>query len=295
VSFNSPKTLLNRLGLRPKKTWGQHFLLHPHQARRIVAALQLTGEDTVVEIGAGLGALTGFLAPAARRVIALERDPELARFLREELFAETPGVEVICQDVLEFDFPGAAREAGRPLAVVGNLPYQITSPLLFALIRDIPAMAQAVLMMQQEVGTRLSASPGTKDYGILSVLVQYHFRITRLFSLSPGNFFPPPQVDSAVLRLLPETPDPAALDAAMLHQVVKTAFGHRRKTLNNNLVAQAATLGLTLEQMGDLLANLGIDPQRRGETLSLAEFVAISNQVSLLREEMRIAGAGRSP
>ena len=114
MSFDSPKTLLHRLGLRPKKTLGQHFLLHPHQARRIVAALNLTGVETVVEIGAGLGALTGFLAPAARRVIALERDPELARFLREELLAEVPGVEVICRDVLEFDFPGAAREAGGP-------------------------------------------------------------------------------------------------------------------------------------------------------------------------------------
>jgi 16S rRNA (adenine1518-N6/adenine1519-N6)-dimethyltransferase len=292
VSFNSPKTLLNRLGLRPKKTWGQHFLLHPHQARRIVAALQLTSEDTVVEIGAGLGALTGLLAPAARRVIALERDPELARFLRGELFVDTPGVEIICQDVLEFDFLGAAREAGRPLAVVGNLPYQITSPLLFTLIRDIPAVAQAVLMMQQEVGARLSASPGTKDYGILSVLIQYYFRVTRLFSLSPGNFFPPPQVDSVVLRLLPETPDPAALDPATLHQVVKMAFGHRRKTLNNTLVAQAASLGLTLEKMRDLLAHLGIDPRRRGETLSLAEFVAISNQVALLRGGLGIDEAG---
>ena len=219
MSCDSPKTLLNRLGLRPKKPLGQHFLLHPHQARRIVAALNLTGEDTVVEIGAGLGALTGFLAPAARRVIALERDPELARFLAEELLAETPGVEVICQDVLKFDFPGAAREAGRPLAVVGNLPYQITSPLLFTLIRDLPAISQAVLMMQQEVGARLTASPGTKDYGILSVLGQYHFRVTRLFALSPGNFYPPPQVDSVVLRLVPESPDPAALDAAVLHRV----------------------------------------------------------------------------
>ena len=159
--------------------------------------------------------------------------------------AEVPGVEVICRDVLEFDFPGAAREAGRPLAVVGNLPYQITSPLLFTLIRDIAAIAEAVLMMQQEVGARLLASPGTKDYGILSVLVQYHFRITRLFSLSPGNFFPPPQVDSVVLRLAPETPAPAALDQALFQRLVKLAFGHRRKTLNNTLVSGAAALGLS--------------------------------------------------
>ena len=136
----------------------------------------------MVEIGAGLGALTGLLAPAARRVIALERDPELARFLAAELLVESPGVEVICQDVLTFDFPEAAREAGRTLAVVGNLPYQITSPLLFTLIRDVAAINQAVLMMQLEVGARLTASPGTKDYGILSVLVQYHFTVTRLFA-----------------------------------------------------------------------------------------------------------------
>ena len=285
MSSRSPKTLLNRLGLRPKKALGQHFLVHPHQARRIVAGLNLTGEDTVVEIGAGLGALTSLLTMAARRVIALERDPELARFLAEDLLVDSPGVQVICQDVLEFDFPGAAREAGRPLAVVGNLPYQITSPLLFSLIRDIAAIAQAVLMMQMEVGARLLASPGTKDYGILSVLVQYHFQVTRLFSLSPGNFYPPPQVDSVVLRLVPETTAPAALDAALLHQVVKAAFGHRRKTLNNTLVSGAAAFGLSPEVMRAILSELDIDLKRRGETLSTAEFVALSNRVVGLRGE----------
>jgi 16S rRNA (adenine1518-N6/adenine1519-N6)-dimethyltransferase len=284
VPFISPKILLQRLGLRPKKALGQHFLLHPHQARRIVAALRLTGEETVVEIGAGLGALTGFLAAAARRVVALERDPDLARFLAADLVAESPGVEVICGDVLEFDFSGAAREAGRPLTVVGNLPYQITSPLLFTLIEQIAAVTQAVLMIQQEVGARLTASPGTKDYGILSVLVQYHFRVTHLFNLSPGNFFPPPQVDSTVLRLAPTSPNPAARDAALLQRLVRTAFGHRRKTLNNTLVAHAAALGLSAEEMRALLAQMGIDTRRRGETLSVAEFVELSNQVAAVRE-----------
>lgn len=283
MSSRSPKTLLKRLGLRPKKALGQHFLLHPHQARRIVAALNLTGEETLVEIGAGLGALTGLLAPAARRVIALERDPELARFLAEELLLDSPGVQVICQDVLEFDFVEAAREAGRPLTVVGNLPYQITSPLLFSLIRDVAVIAQAVLMMQQEVGARLLASPGAKDYGILSVLIQYHFRVTRLFSLSPGNFYPPPQVDSVLLRLVPETAAPAALDEALLRQVVKAAFGHRRKTLNNTLVSGAAALGLSPEAMRAILAELNLDLKRRGETLSVAEFVEVSNKVADLR------------
>jgi 16S rRNA (adenine1518-N6/adenine1519-N6)-dimethyltransferase len=283
VSFVSPKTLLSRLGLRPKKNLGQHFLLHPHQARRLVAALHLTGEETVVEIGAGLGALTGFLAQAARRVIALERDPELARFLREDLFAETPGVEVICQDVLEFDFREARRQFGRPLAVVGNLPYQITSPLLFTLMRESAAVAQAVLMMQQEVGARLLAAPGTKDYGILSVLSHYYFRVIRLFQLSPGNFYPPPLVDSVVLRFLPETMAPAALDEALLQRLVKAAFGHRRKTLNNTLVSQAEAFGLSPAAMRAVLAELNIDLKRRGETLDLREFVEISNKAAPLR------------
>jgi 16S rRNA (adenine1518-N6/adenine1519-N6)-dimethyltransferase len=285
MSFVSPKTLLLRLGLKPKKALGQHFLLHPHQARRIVAALDPGDEDTVVEIGAGLGALTVFLAQAARQVIALERDPELAGFLREDLFVEVPGVDVVCQDVLEFDFRQASREAGRPLEVVGNLPYQITSPLLFRLMEHLPAIARAVLMMQQEVGARLWASPGTKDYGILSVLGQYYFRVTRLFSLSPGNFFPPPLVESVVVRLLPEAPSPVADNEALLHGLVKTAFGHRRKTLNNTLVAHAEPFGLSVEAMRDLLAELGIDLKRRGETLSVAEFVAISNEVAAMRGE----------
>jgi 16S rRNA (adenine1518-N6/adenine1519-N6)-dimethyltransferase len=284
VSFDSPKILLQHLGLKPNRNLGQHFLLHLHQARRIVAALDLTGDDTVVEIGAGLGALTVFLAPAARRVIALERDPNLARFLAEDLFRDTPEVEVVCGDVLEFDFRRAAGEAGQPLAIVGNLPYQITSPLLFTLIREISTLDRAVLMMQQEVGTRLLAPPGLKDYGILSVLVRYHFRLTRLFSLSPGNFYPPPQVESVVLRLLPEVPDPAALDEAVLHQVVKLAFGHRRKTMNNTLVAGAEAVGLTPAQMRLVLTELNLDPQRRGETLSLAEFVALSNRVAILKQ-----------
>ncbi len=282
MSSTSPKTLLQRLGLKPKKTLGQHFLLHPHQARRIVAALDLQGDETVVEIGAGLGALTVFLAEAARRVIALERDPDLARFLGEDLFSNTPGVEVICQDVLDFDFRQARLRAGRPLAVVGNLPYQITSPLLFRLIEHILAIARAVLMMQQEVGARLTAQPCTKDYGILSVLGQYYFHTTRLFSLTPGNFFPPPQVDSVVVQLLPAPPNPPALDEVLLQGLVKTAFGHRRKTLNNTLAAHAATFGLTSEAMRALLAGLDIDLTRRGETLSVAEFVAISNKVATL-------------
>lgn len=279
MSSLSPKTLLRRLGLRPKKSWGQHFLVHPHQARRIADALELGADDTAVEIGAGLGALTVFLAQVAARVVALELDPALARFLAEELFPEAPGVEVVCRDVLEFDFLALSREAGAPLKVAGNLPYQITSPLLFKLIREAPALSRAVLMMQQEVGDRLLAPPSTKDYGILSVLMGYHFLLKRLFTLTPANFYPPPQVSSVVLKLEPGSRQPRARDEALLARVVKAAFGQRRKNLNNALVAQASAFGLSPEELRAALREVGIDPARRGETLNVAEFVALSNAI----------------
>ena len=285
MSLVSPKTLLRRLGLRPKKSWGQHFLVHPHQARRLAAALDLRGDETVVEIGAGLGALTVALAQTAGRVVALEMDPALARFLAEELFPEAPHVEVICRDVLEFDFRLLSREVGAPLTVAGNLPYQITSPLLFKLIQELPAIYLAVLMMQQEVGDRLLASPGTRDYGILSVLMQYHFSLKRLFTLSPTNFYPPPQVSSVVLRLKPGSPHPRARDEALLARVVKAAFGQRRKTLNNTLVAKAPAFGLSPGELRAALEELGVDPLRRGETLAVAEFVALSNAIAVRVEE----------
>jgi 16S rRNA (adenine1518-N6/adenine1519-N6)-dimethyltransferase len=285
VSLVSPKTILRRLGLRPKKSWGQHFLVHPHQARRLAAALDLRGDETVVEIGAGLGALTVALAQTAGRVVALEMDPALARFLADELFPASPRVEVVCQDVLEFDFGGLSREVGATLAVAGNLPYQITSPLLFKLIRDRPAIGRAVLMMQQEVGDRLLASPGTRDYGLLSVLMQYHFSLKRLFILSPANFYPPPQVSSVVLRLEPGSREPRARDEAWLTRVVKAAFSQRRKTLGNALVAQASALGLSPEEMRAALKESGLDPARRGETLAVAEFVALSHALAARRAE----------
>ncbi len=285
MSSTSPKVLLPRLGLRPKKTLGQNFLVHPHQARRIVDALELGTGETVVEIGAGLGALTVHLAQAAGRVVALERDPALARFLQEDLFPEAREVEVLCQDVLKFNFLGLSREIGGSLAVVGNLPYQITSPLLFKLLAERAALSRAVLMMQQEVGARLMARPGSKDYGVLSVLLAHDFAIQRLFSLGPANFYPPPQVDSVVLKLTPAAAAPAARDPRLLARVVKAAFGQRRKTLSNSLAARGDAFGLRPEQVRAILVELNLNPQRRGETLSLGEFVAISNKMGELKRD----------
>jgi 16S rRNA (adenine1518-N6/adenine1519-N6)-dimethyltransferase len=249
-----------------------------------VAALQLAPGDQVVEVGPGLGALTVFLAQEAKRVVALEVDANLAAYLQEELFAAEPQVEIVHQDVLRFDFLHMAREIAAPLTVVGNLPYQITSPLLFKLAAEKAAVARAVLMMQQEVGARLTANPGTKDYGILSVLLQYHFAMSRLFSLGPANFYPPPQVTSVVMALLPREPEPKAQDEAFFAQVVKAAFATRRKTLRNTLAARGAALGLAAADVLAAIEFLNIDPGRRGETLSVQDFVHLSNELLARRQ-----------
>lgn len=279
MSNPSPRTLLERLGLKPQKSLGQHFLTQPKQARRIVAALDLTPEDVVLEVGPGLGALTCLLAEQAGRLVALELDRRLAEFLEQE-FKNQPRVLILCQDVLTYDLMALAREAGRPLKVVGNLPYQITSPLLFKLAAEKAAVERAVLMMQQEVARRLAATPGGKEYGILSVLLQYDFAVESLFSLGPGNFYPPPQVTSTVVRLRPRTFQPAATHPELLRRLVRLAFGHRRKTLANSLAAGAADLGLSPAQVPELLKAVGIEPQRRAETVSVAEFVVLANHLA---------------
>ncbi len=249
-----------------------------------MAALELVPQDLVVEVGPGLGALTVFLTQEAGRVVALEVDPHLAAYLQTELFAGEPRVEIVCQDVLHFDFLQLAREAKAPLVVVGNLPYQITSPLLFKLAGEKAAISRAVLMMQQEVGARLTAGPGTKDYGILSVLLQYHFAMTRMFSLGPANFFPPPQVTSVVMELMPREFEPQAQDKVFFAQVVKSAFATRRKTLRNTLAVRGQALGLSAPEVLAALEHLHIDPGRRGETLSVPEFVHLSNELLARRE-----------
>lgn len=280
MPFLSPKILCRRHGLTPHKALGQHFLLHPDQAKRLVAALALVPEDTVVEIGAGLGGLTLFLAAAARQVLALEVDPRLAELLRTEIVAALPNVQVLQQDVLGFDFAGLSQQVGRPLAIIGNLPYQITSPLLFKLLDEKAAMGVMVLMMQLEVGQRLLAKPGGKEYGILSVLMQYHFHLERLFLLGPQNFYPAPKVESVVLRGRPRQPEVPAASPEGLLQVVKAAFATRRKTLKNTLGAQASRWQLTPEGLAAILRDLDIDPNRRPETLRVEEYVRLSNALA---------------
>jgi dimethyladenosine transferase len=266
---------LQRHGLRAKKSWGQNFLVDARVQERIVAAAAVGSDDVVVEIGAGLGALTRRLLAHAGQTIAIEHDGELAALLEQEL-GPCPGLRVERADALGFDFADAARAAGRPLVLVGNLPYQITSPLLFA-ITDAAAGGQvigrAILMVQKEFAQRMLAGPGSKVYGRLSVMVQQQAEGEILFHVGPGAFHPRPSVTSTVLRLRPRlAPLAPVRDPAHFAQVVKQAFAARRKMLRRALEPLAGA-----QAAGRALVQAGIEGTRRAEELSVAEFARLAD------------------
>jgi 16S rRNA (adenine1518-N6/adenine1519-N6)-dimethyltransferase len=274
----STREILQRHGLRAKKSWGQNFLVDARVQERIVAAASVGRDDVVVEIGAGLGALTRLLVAQAGQVIAIEHDAELAALLEQEL-DPCPGLRIERADALDFDFAAAARAAGRALVVVGNLPYQITSPLLFA-ITDAAAggrvIDRAILMVQKEFAQRMLAGPGSKVYGRLSVMVQQQAEGAILFHVGPGAFHPRPAVTSTVLRLRPR-PAPLApvRDPAQFARVVKQAFAGRRKMLRRGLEPLAGG-----EAAARALACAGILGTRRAEELSVAEFARLADAFS---------------
>ena len=232
---------MNAGDLRPIKRLGQNFLRDPNTARNIVKGLRAGIDDPVVEIGPGTGALTGLLHDAFRRVTAVEIDERAAALMRETY----PLVNVLEQDVLTIDWAAMADQAGGPLHVIGNLPYYITSPILFGLLDASYGghLREAVIMMQYEVAERLVAVPRTKEYGILSVAVQHAAAAEILFPVSRNVFHPKPDVRSAVVRLtFPESPL-GAFDVHQFRNVVRTAFNQRRKTLRNALKRVTEPLG----------------------------------------------------
>jgi 16S rRNA (adenine1518-N6/adenine1519-N6)-dimethyltransferase len=258
----------------PRKRFGQHFLDDPRIQEAIVEAAGLDPEDAVIEIGPGEGALTRRLAARARRVAAVEIDRDLAARLGDE-FGATPAVEIVSADVLRIDLGGlAARLGGRPV-VVGNLPYNISSPLLERLIDARAALGRMVLMLQREFAERLAARPDTGAYGALSVLAQVHLDIAVRFHVPPGAFRPPPAVESTVIACVPRAAPLVPLaDEARFRRVVRAAFAQRRKTLLNAL--RGAHVGpAEPERLAARLRAAGIDPRRRAETLSIPEFARL--------------------
>ncbi|HEX9124873.1 MAG TPA: 16S rRNA (adenine(1518)-N(6)/adenine(1519)-N(6))-dimethyltransferase RsmA [Methylomirabilota bacterium] len=279
----SPRRNARALAPRPKRhaasgktrALGQHFLRDDTVAERMVALLQPTPRDLVVEIGPGLGALTSRLARAGGRLLALEVDEVMARALIDR-FAEAAHVEVLLADARSYNYSGLSAlkpdPAGRVL-VVGNLPYSVSKPILQALVEAGPVLDEMALMLQKEVAERVAAPPGGKTYGSLSVLTQLACEARLAFTVPPGAFRPPPQVDSAVIHLRVRRAPPVPVgDPARLRAVILASFGQRRKSLANAL---ASGLGLGAERARAMCAAAGIDAGRRAETLSLAEFARL--------------------
>ena len=249
-----------------KKALGQHFLVDDHYVQRIVAAIRPQAGERMVEIGPGPGALTRPLLAVLAHLDVVELDRDMVARLEAEF--PTERLTVHRADALRFPFG----DLGPDLRVVGNLPYNISSPLLFHLAESAAVIRDMVFMLQKEVVDRMAAVPATPDYGRLSVMLQARFRVDKLFVVPPGAFRPPPKVDSAIVRLVPLASGAVAYrDPGVFAEVVARAFGQRRKTLRNTLK------GLADEA---LFAALGIDAGRRGETLSVAEFAAITNRLS---------------
>lgn len=261
----TPNEILRRHNLRPKKSWGQNFLGDDRILEEIARACTLGKGETAVELGAGLGHLTRHLADSGANIVAVERDRDLVAVLEKEL--ALPNVKVVAANAAEIDF---AEIAGtRPVAVVGNLPYHLSSSILFEVLHQRANVNRAIFLLQREVAERLAAGPGSRDYGLLSVLLQLYAEVEVVIDVPRGAFFPPPQVENSVVRIdfLPR-PRAEVIDSARFEKLVKAAFQQRRKTLSN-----------ALEKGGfdadPALAAAGIDGKRRAETLSPAEFAAI--------------------
>jgi 16S rRNA (adenine1518-N6/adenine1519-N6)-dimethyltransferase len=259
------------LPLRAKKHLGQHFL-QPEWADKLVAAIGPQPEDRFIEIGPGPGALTLRLAPHVAHLTAIEVDPQMVARLRPLVL---PNVTLIESDFLEAPIDKLF-EGALPVRVAGNLPYNISSPILFRLI-DVHVrhrrLRDATLMLQREVAERMEASPGTKEYGVLSISVQLHADVSRLLSLPPGAFRPAPKVHSTVLRLTFRPPAVEVSDARLFEQMVRSMFTQRRKTLGNALRPFAAARGV---DAADALERSGIDAARRPETLQLDELARLA-------------------
>lgn len=277
VPFGDTANVKDRLlarGIKPRKKWGQNFITRPDVAQRIAGAVPLTGDEVVVEIGPGAGALTGPLAQRARKVVAIEFDEGLADLLSED-FAEWSKVEIVRGDVLDVSLDViCAREGVEQVVLVGNIPYSITTPILEWMIEQRARVSLAQLMLQKEYAARLAAPAGGEDYGSLTVFARYWLRLEPLFTVPPSVFWPRPTVESMVVRARFRTAPPVEVpDPDRLFAIVRAAFGQRRKTLTNNLMP---LYGDDRERVERLLRSAHLAGNRRGETLDLEEFARIA-------------------
>lgn len=275
--FNLPKDILIRYAIKPQKKLGQSFLVEQSSIERIARVANVEENDIVVEIGAGIGVLTGYLAQMAHRVIAVELDGQLVEVLRDRL-SSYPNVEIHHVNVLQFDFRQIIKSANQRIIAVGNIPYNISSPLLFHLLSFKDVIRSFVLMMQKELVDRLIAAPGCKHYGVPSVILQMFARVERVMTIPATYFYPRPKVESSVIRgMFLEKPKVELKNEDFFVRLVRASFAQRRKMLMNNLKKSSLLNGMDDSLLSETLAGCGIDGHRRGETLSVEEFGRLSN------------------
>ena len=276
--------IIQKYGFDFQKKFGQNFLIDPRVLDKIIAAAEITKDDFVREIGPGIGTMTQYLAEAAREVTAVEIDRNLIPILSETL-AEYENVTVLNQDVLKTDIAAIAQErnGGRPIKVVANLPYYITTPIIMGLFESRVPIDSITVMVQKEVAQRMQAQPGTKDYGALSLAVQYYAKPYIAANVPPNCFIPRPNVGSAVIRLKKyENPPVKVQDETLLFRLIRASFNQRRKTLVNGL-KNCAELPFSKEQILAAFEVTGLAENIRGEALTLAQFAQLSDAFSQMK------------
>lgn len=284
ANLGSPQNtiaILQKYNFRFQKKFGQNFLIDSRVLDKIIRAADITPEDFVLEIGPGIGTMTQYLCEHARAVTAVEIDRNLIPIL-EETLGNYHNAEIICQDILKMDLVRLAEEknGGSPIKVVANLPYYITTPIIMGLFESHMPVESVTVMVQKEVAERMQASPGTKDYGALSLAVQYYSLPEIVANVPPNSFIPRPKVGSCVIRLAKRpTPPLPVEDEKLLFAIIRASFQQRRKTLANGL-QNAPDLSISKELAIRTLESLGLNPNIRGEALSLEQFITLSHAFS---------------
>lgn len=272
--------VLNKYQFVFQKKFGQNFLIDTHVLDKIIRSAEITKEDFVIEIGPGIGTMTQYLAAAAREVAAIEIDKALIPIL-EDTLSGYDNVTVINEDVLKVDICKLVEEKNdsRPVKVVANLPYYITTPIIMGLFESHVPLESITIMVQKEVADRMKTGPGSKDYGALSLAVQYYARPELIANVPPNCFMPRPRVGSAVIRLIRyEKPPVEVRDEGLMFRIIRASFNQRRKTLMNGL-NNAPDLHLSKEAVGEVLEEMGLAPGIRGEALTLEQFAELSNRL----------------
>ncbi len=273
--------ILNKYEFIFQKKFGQNFLIDTHVLEKIIRAANITKDDFIIEIGPGIGTMTQYLCEAAREVVAVEIDKNLIPILENDTLAEYDNVTVINEDILKVDLNKLVQERnnGRPVKIVANLPYYITTPIIMGLFEKETPIENITVMVQKEVADRMQTGPGSKDYGALSLAVQYYSEPYIVANVPANCFMPRPKVGSAVIQLKKHAEPPVQVDdAKLMFKLIRASFNQRRKTLQNGL-NNSSELDFSKERIAEAIEAIGLQPSIRGEKLSLEEFAALANEL----------------